>query len=221
MGCKVLLAGKLMFPSDYVSAVEFKGRDVTLTIKSVTVENLKLRGGTSERKPVVHFAETKKRLVLNKTNADSIAQEHGTDADKWLGKKITLYPTKTQCGRDMVDCIRVREPKGRRPQQVDAPHAAIDDNDPFPIPPGDAGSDQGEPVADPTVLDELSPHDECVELLCRMCDCTSEPAIEVLNRKSRPLGYERFADLPAEKLASIRTRIQTGDIRVEPEPATT
>ena len=109
MASKVTLDGKLMFPSDYLAAVEFGGKDVTLTINGVTVEELKMRGGASDRKPVISFAETKKKLVCNKTNADSIAQLYGTEAKGWAGKRITLYPTKTQCGRDTVDCIRIRE----------------------------------------------------------------------------------------------------------------
>lgn len=109
MGSKVLLQGQLMFPTDYLAAVEFKGKDVTLTIARVEIEELKMKGGVKERKPVVSFEETKKKLVLNKTNADSVAEMYGAEATAWLGKRITLYPTKTQCGRETVDCIRVRE----------------------------------------------------------------------------------------------------------------
>src|SRR5262245_41739846 len=74
MPSKVLLSGQLMFPTDYLAAVEFKGKDVTLTIAAVAIEELKMKGGVKERKPVVSFEETKKKLVLNKTNADSIAE---------------------------------------------------------------------------------------------------------------------------------------------------
>lgn len=98
-----------MFPSDYLAAVEFKGKDVTLTIESVVIEDLQIRGGAKEAKPIIKFAETPKKLVCNKTNADSIATMYGSEAESWLGKRITLYPTKTQCGRNTVDCIRIRE----------------------------------------------------------------------------------------------------------------
>lgn len=120
MASKVLLAGELMFPSDYLSAVEFKGRDVTLTVTGVKMEELKMKGGKAESKPVLTFKETKKKLVCNKTNADSIAQMYGTEATAWVGKRVTLFPTKTQCGRDTVDCIRVREkvPGGAKPAPV-------------------------------------------------------------------------------------------------------
>ncbi len=32
----------------------------------------------------------------------------GTLADKWLGKKITLYASTTEVGGETVECIRVR-----------------------------------------------------------------------------------------------------------------
>lgn len=126
MGSKVTLGGELMFPSDYVAAVEFKGKDVTLTIVSVKLEELVMVGGTKKKKPVVCFAETKKKLVLNKTNADSIAVMYGGEARTWAGKRITLYPTKAKFGREMVDAIRVREVV---PQQTEtAPEQTAEDN---------------------------------------------------------------------------------------------
>lgn len=117
MGSKVTLDGSLMFPSDYVAAVEFKGKDWTLTINSVKVEQLVMVGGAKKTKPVISFSETKKKLVLNKTNADSIASMYGAEASKWVGKRITLYPAKALFGNQTVDAIRIREkeppPKGK------------------------------------------------------------------------------------------------------------
>src|SRR5882672_6373061 len=123
---KATLDGKLLFPSAYVAAVEFKGRDVTLTIKSVAREEMKMQGNVSKNAPVVSFVETRKKFVLNKTNSGTIADIYGTKAEDWVGKKVTLYPTRTQCGRNTVDCIRVRDtrPKGAPSQnQFDEPEA--------------------------------------------------------------------------------------------------
>lgn len=113
MAGKVTLRDQLMFPSDYVSAVELKGRDVVVTIATVSMENMKLRGGVAKRKPVLTFNGTKKKFCLNVTNADSIASMYGTKAENWIGKRITLYPTTTKMGRDTVDCIRIRESKAK------------------------------------------------------------------------------------------------------------
>lgn len=163
---KALLGGKLMFPSEYVAAIEFKGRDVTLTIASVRLEDLAIRGGKKERKPVLTFKETRKKLVLNKTNAGTIADAHGAAAEGWAGKQITLYPSRTQCGRDTVDCIRVRERArpNAAPMQFDEPEVRPDEfsddgfsqlvsGDSSPQPPAEGSADPAQGTAPGSVAE--------------------------------------------------------------------
>lgn len=127
MGSKVTFGGELMFPSDYLAAVEFKGRDVTLTIKAVNMEDLVMVGGGKKRKPVLSFNGTKKKLVLNVTNASAIASMYGAEAKAWVGKKVTFYPTKAKFGRNTVDAIRVRENSQR--QETSSPEDDYDASD--------------------------------------------------------------------------------------------
>lgn len=142
---KALLGGKLMFPSEFVAAVEFGGRDVTLTIAAVALEDMRIKGAKKEKKPVLSFKETKKRLVLNKTNAGTIADLYGSKAEEWPGHKVTLYPTKTECGGDTVDCIRVR---ARVPGSATPPPPAAVLQDPEPR--------EDEPT-EPDAFDEPTP----------------------------------------------------------------
>ena len=100
---------ELMFPSDFVKAADLGGKDVTKTIKSVTIDELTMRGGRKEKKPVIRFSDAEKKLVLNKTNATVIAKMYGNETDNWVGKQITMYPTTTTFGADTTDCIRIRE----------------------------------------------------------------------------------------------------------------
>lgn len=101
---------ELMFPSKYLRAADFLGKAVTKTISRVDADNLQMRDGSSEKKYIVHFEDTDKMLVLNKTNAYTIAEVLGEkDALKWTGQQITLYPTTCQCFGKTVDCIRVKE----------------------------------------------------------------------------------------------------------------
>lgn len=103
---------ELLFPSDYIKAadlIENGGRDVVLTIKTVQLDELQMRGGKTRMRGVMTFANAKKKLVLNRTNGDIIASIHGRDFGLWPGKSITIYPTKVRFGRDTVDAIRVRE----------------------------------------------------------------------------------------------------------------
>lgn len=110
---------RLLFPSSFLSAVDLHGKDVTLTIRRVLVEELQMTGGKKQKKPCVWFEETKakadktgteeKRLVLNVTNARAVAKLYGNEVNDWSGKRITLYPTTTSFGPEVKDCIRVRE----------------------------------------------------------------------------------------------------------------
>ena len=111
---------RLLYPSLYLAAHDLQGKDATLTIMRMDVEEMKTERG-SEKKPIVRFAETRakaekagdvskeKRWVMNKTCALVIAAMHGNEIDNWKGKRITLYATKAQAFGKVVDCIRVRE----------------------------------------------------------------------------------------------------------------
>jgi hypothetical protein len=147
---KVTLEGKLMFPNDYIAAAEFKGRDVTLTIAAINAEHLQLEGGTKKEKMVMRFQGTVKKFVCNKTNANSIAQipGYGSEASAWVGKRITLYPTKCLAFGEMVECIRVREVKPPEKGQAPTPAPAVAEPAHDGPPPDFAGSPDGEAFAD-------------------------------------------------------------------------
>lgn len=72
----------------------------------------------SKRQLLLTLAEFEKPWAINITNSESIEVLYGNaDPLSWVGKKITLYPTKTKFGREVVDCIRVRDaiPTEERP----------------------------------------------------------------------------------------------------------
>jgi hypothetical protein len=98
----------LMFPSRYLRAADFEGKNVTLTIREVKRDNLRLATGGLAEKYVISFAESEKTLVLNKTNARAIAKVLGEQkATNWAGQKITLKPAKCEAFGEIVDCVRV------------------------------------------------------------------------------------------------------------------
>ena len=98
------------YPSKYFKAVEFPDTPMVLEIRTTCRENFE-NGGKTEEKTVVYFVGQKSGLVIGPIVWDQIAEVTGCDDDKdWPGHRIELYRTKTQFGRDMVDCIRVRAP---------------------------------------------------------------------------------------------------------------
>jgi hypothetical protein len=106
------------YGGSFLKAADLQGRTVPCVIDRVTKEEFR----DGELKWVVSFKGKDKRLVLNKTNADLIALQHGDEMDQWAGRTIKLYPTKTQMAGQTMDCIRVKD---------EAPEAAGDDEIPF------------------------------------------------------------------------------------------
>ncbi len=96
---------KDMYPSKWLTAKDLDGEDKVVTIRRIEEESI-----AQEDKWVLYFdlRQTTKGLVLNQTNAKSIAKLHGEDTDDWINKSITLYPTEVQFKGDMVEAIRIR-----------------------------------------------------------------------------------------------------------------
>jgi hypothetical protein len=94
------------FPGKFIKASDLSGQPKVITIQSVAIEEV----GKGEMKPVLRWTGSEQGLVLNKTNSMTIASDLGNETGSWVGKDIELYPTKTQMGADIVDCIRIRVP---------------------------------------------------------------------------------------------------------------
>ncbi len=97
-----------LFPSKYVKAADLNGKTITLTIAKLVVEELG-HGAEKERKPVLYFQKATKGLVLNRTNAMTIAGLYGDESDDWEGKRISIYPTRIRAFGAMQDTVRIRE----------------------------------------------------------------------------------------------------------------
>jgi len=119
------------FPSKFLKAADLGGHEVPVTIKGVQFEPV---GQDKEMKPVLYFEGKQRGLVLNKTNANKIIEITGSAlTEDWRGHRIKLYPTETQFGGDMVDCIRVRPANGAamkmtRPAPPPPPPIDFDDD---------------------------------------------------------------------------------------------
>ncbi len=96
------------FPSRWLKSGDIEdGTDLILTIKGVEIETVG-QGEDSEEKPVLAFSESDKGLVLNKTNANTIAALYGPETDNWVGKRIAIFSTEVQFGSKMTVALRVR-----------------------------------------------------------------------------------------------------------------
>src|SRR3990167_11326452 len=93
------------FPGNYLKAADLKGRQVPVSIERVEMEDV---GG--DHKPVVYFQGAERGLVLNKTNANIIADMYGQETDQWAGKRIVLYPARVEFQGKLGDAIRGQHP---------------------------------------------------------------------------------------------------------------
>ena len=133
-----------VFPTRFLSATDLNGKPIVLTITDAPQETLKNKNG-EEVKTVLYFKGTKKTLPLNRTNWDSVVDITGEDDSiNWPGHKVEAYPTTTQFGADVVDCIRLRAPaqgelkpshgkraKGAKAVKPTADETEMDDEIPF------------------------------------------------------------------------------------------
>lgn len=124
-----------VFPSKYVKAEDLQGKTVTLTIKTVTLEEMTTHDNKTASKPVVWFEKATKGFVINLTNALIIKNLYGDDTDDWTGKRIAIYPTRVKAFGKMQDCIRVREEIPATPKpvaqaaEIETPTGLDDDED--------------------------------------------------------------------------------------------
>jgi hypothetical protein len=82
-----------LFPGRFMKAGEFQGQDVTLTVTDVEIEDLPQDKGADKPRGILSFRETKKKLVLNRTNGECIKGMFGRNVQDWMGKRITFFPS--------------------------------------------------------------------------------------------------------------------------------
>ena len=197
---KVMLGDDLMFPSDYMAWEEFKGKEVTLTFKTISKEDLRKIDGSSERKAIATFVETPKKLVMNKTRGGQAAEALGSEqALDWIGKRIALYPGKYKNGTNMICCKKPKE-KAHKPASDPGPAPATEQRLPVteqesPQPQAASGS---VPKANRDIAESIATQD-------------TEPVLADVGRVADLLGVdmddERWSRLISQ--GSIRAAINT------------
>lgn len=125
------------FPSNFLKADDLGGKSVTVEISEVTFEEIG-QGRDKENKIIVAFKGKDKKLIVNKTNANTIAKLVGSDdTDDWAGNRITLTAREVDYQGTPMLAIRVSLQKpasataGQRPT-------------PPPEPADDSGDDSSE-----------------------------------------------------------------------------
>lgn len=110
------LDGRPLFESEWLRVSDLNGKELAGKVESVErAECFNARKNKKESKTAIRLVGIKKGFICCKTNANSIAKATGeTEALRWIGKTITLYPG---TWRKPSDCIRVREKPSRGSDQ--------------------------------------------------------------------------------------------------------
>jgi hypothetical protein len=95
--------------SKWLKASDLKkdGKSIKVELTIDRAEIVEFKDNT--KKLGIFFRGKDKGLVLNKTNAALIAEQHGNDSNDWAGKKVKIYATTTDFGGERVECIRVEQ----------------------------------------------------------------------------------------------------------------
>jgi hypothetical protein len=91
-----------LYPGRFIKAADLKGKNVTLTIADVKLEEL-IGDKGAQIKGIISFDRTDKQFVLNKTNGICIKEMFGKKVQEWVGKRITLMPSLWNGD----DCLRI------------------------------------------------------------------------------------------------------------------
>ncbi len=105
-----------VFGGETLKATDLNGKSVNLTIAGQEVrefEEEKNGQKINKKKIVLSFQGTKKKLVVNITNATRIAALYGDDYTLWSGHVIQLRSEKVQFGNKFTDGIRVYPPNDK------------------------------------------------------------------------------------------------------------
>ena len=129
-----------VYSGQFLSAADLDGKPRRVVIEGAAVEVLG-QGVDARQKVVLRLRDMKQRFVLNKTNADTLRDAYGGDAEAWTGKPIILNPVHVMFAGKRVLGIRADVPPAEPVRAVRTPT-------PTPAPTAQAASAGGGPFDD-------------------------------------------------------------------------
>jgi len=115
------------YQSPWLKASDLQGRPVAVVVEKVTVEDIRQQNGAKEARVVVDFRGKAKRLICNKTQAQTFADLARTEEfARWVGLSVVLEPSTTRSGQATID-IRPATQSGAPAGAMPAPKKALID----------------------------------------------------------------------------------------------
>jgi hypothetical protein len=95
-----------LFPSKWLRAADLGNTPRVATISGI---DFAIIGRDNEKKAVVSFSNSTKKLILNATNARTLSNLFGKQLAGWIGQKITLYTCEVNYRGEMTRAVRIKE----------------------------------------------------------------------------------------------------------------
>lgn len=97
-----------VYPSKYLKADDLQGREVRVVMSNVEMEKI-----GDDNKPVLYFKGKDKGVVLNKTNAGTIAAAYGHESEEWFDQPLILFSVMVDFQGKVAPAIRCRVPTAK------------------------------------------------------------------------------------------------------------
>ena len=101
-----------IYGGKYLSAANTPN-DRILTVKAVTIEAFEKTGEKTRRKAALWFDDEERALILNTTNAGTMASTFGKDFSAWVGREIEVRNEPVFFAGKMVPSLRVYPKRGK------------------------------------------------------------------------------------------------------------
>jgi hypothetical protein len=117
----------------YVSAADLAGREVPVRIARIDLDEVPDDTGNKQSRLIATFHDKPKKLILNKTNAETLEKLAASDdTEQWVGLSIVLYTARVQWKGKETDGIRIKAPATPTFADPDVAHdSSVDDDIPF------------------------------------------------------------------------------------------
>ena len=104
-----------LYAGTYVKADDLNGKTYNAVIGGVERVEIPETDGSIRPKAAVALQGWPAKLLLNKTNFETIAGAYGRQSAGWIGKQLEVYPDTTSFSGRTVPCVRVRIPPPAAP----------------------------------------------------------------------------------------------------------
>lgn len=101
---------KNFLDKDYLGSHNLEaGEEMLLTITKFEGEETVKTADGDKVKMVLYFAENVQKMILNISNATTIASLYGPHPNDWIGKQVQVYATPVKAFGKVQDALRIRD----------------------------------------------------------------------------------------------------------------